>query len=82
MEYCDGEDLASLLRGMQTRVDDQGEQIHTAVESLGQLPALNQTQIDVMRVMAERLEKVLGMIDSALEKGEQADRRQAVGNSC
>ncbi len=50
-------ELASLLRGMQTRVDDQGEQIHSAVENIGQLPALNQAQIDLMRVMAERMER-------------------------
>ncbi|MCA8940985.1 MAG: hypothetical protein KDB80_00375 [Planctomycetes bacterium] len=50
-------ELASLLRGMQTRVDDQGEQIHAAVESLAQLPALSQAQIDLMRTMVERMDK-------------------------
>lgn len=50
-------ELASLLRGMQTRVDDQGEQIGSAVDSLGRLPALSEAQNDLMRLMIERLEK-------------------------
>lgn len=49
-------ELASLLRGMQSRVDGQGEQINSATDSLSQLPALQQSQIELMRVMAERLE--------------------------
>ena len=43
-------ELSSLMRGMQSRMDGHAE-------SLAQLPALNQTQIDLMRSMVERLDQ-------------------------
>ncbi len=50
-------ELSSLLRGVQSRVDTQGERLANSTEALSQLPALNQSQIELMRMLAQRMEK-------------------------
>lgn len=43
-------EMSTLLRGMQARIDSHGDNV-------GQLPALGQAQVDLMRSMVERLDQ-------------------------
>ncbi len=49
-------ELNSLLRGMQSRVEDQGERFVRATDSLARLPELQTSQLDALRRIASHLE--------------------------
>ncbi|MEO0479290.1 MAG: hypothetical protein AAF196_07410 [Planctomycetota bacterium] len=51
------QELGSLLRGMQSRIDSQGEQIARTVESVNQLPAIGQQQLETLRRLADRFDR-------------------------
>jgi predicted nucleic acid-binding Zn-ribbon protein len=56
------QELTSLLRGSQARVDDQLSQIVAATGALVQLPTLGQQQLDTLRALSSQMERqnVLG----------------------
>ncbi|MGA1523482.1 MAG: hypothetical protein ACO4CZ_05890 [Planctomycetota bacterium] len=49
-------ELTSLLRGMQHRVEDQGERFTRAADGIAQLPALQEAQLEMLRRIAERMQ--------------------------
>lgn len=49
-------ELTSLLRGMQSRVEDQGERFVRATDSLQRMPELQEHQLDALRRIAEHME--------------------------
>ncbi len=51
------QELASLLRGMQARVDDQGRRVADVTEGIVRLPELGEQQIALLRQVADRLER-------------------------
>ena len=50
-------ELSSMVRGVQTRMEDQGERSEAVTESVKQLPALGQAQLDLLRQMAAQMEQ-------------------------
>ncbi len=50
-------ELSGLVRGVQTRLDAQGDRSQSFVEDLRALPALGQAQIELLRQMAGQLEQ-------------------------
>ncbi len=50
-------EIASLLRGVQSRVDAQGDRLGAAADGVSRLPALQQQQIEALRAVAERIER-------------------------
>jgi chromosome segregation ATPase len=51
------QELTSLLRGSQARVDDQLTRLVGATSALTQLPALSQQQLDTLRALSTQMEK-------------------------
>ncbi len=51
------QELTSLLRGSQARVDDQLTQLVGATSALTQLPALSQQQLDALRTLSVQMER-------------------------
>lgn len=51
------QELGSLLRGMQSRIDNQGEQIARTMESVNQLPQIGQQQLETLRRLADRFDR-------------------------
>lgn len=51
------QELTSLLRGSQSRVDDQLSRIVAATGSLAALPTLGQQQLDTLRVLSAQMER-------------------------
>jgi methyl-accepting chemotaxis protein len=49
-------ELTSQLRGMQHRVEDQGERFTRAADGIAQLPALQEAQLEMLRRIAERMQ--------------------------
>jgi methyl-accepting chemotaxis protein len=49
-------ELTSLLRGMQNRVEDQGERFTRAADGIAQLPALQEAQLEMLRRIADRMQ--------------------------
>ncbi len=50
-------ELSSLVRGVQTRMEDQGQRASRMAEEIASLPALGRSQLDLLKRMAEHLEK-------------------------
>src|SRR5690606_38051483 len=50
-------ELTSLLRGMQHRVEDQGERFAQAADGIARLPALQASQLELLRGIADRLDR-------------------------
>jgi hypothetical protein len=51
------QELTSLLRGSQARVDDQLTKLVGATSALGQLPVLSQQQLDALRTLSTQMER-------------------------
>lgn len=51
------QELGSLLRGMQSRIDNQGEQLAKTMENVNQLPAIGQQQLETLRRLADRFDR-------------------------
>ena len=51
------QELTSLLRGSQARVDDQLSQIVGATSALAQLPVLSQQQLETLRALSAQMER-------------------------
>ncbi len=50
-------DLANLMRGVQVRMDAEGTKVAEMAGDISMLPALGQAQLDVLRALAEQIEK-------------------------
>lgn len=50
-------DLANLMRGVQVRMDAEGTKVAEMAGDIRMLPALGQAQLDVLRALAEQVEK-------------------------
>lgn len=50
-------ELTSLLRGMQNRVEDQGERFSQAADGLAKMPVLQEAQLELLRQLADRMER-------------------------
>jgi hypothetical protein len=49
-------ELTNLLRGMQHRVEDQGERFAQAADGLSRMPAIQEAQLELLRQLADRME--------------------------
>ncbi|MEM7203612.1 MAG: hypothetical protein AAF628_25330 [Planctomycetota bacterium] len=78
-------ELGSLVRGVHTRMEDQGERAQAALEHVSTLPALGRAQLDLLRGIAHQLEHqgkvgdqllaTLGGLPESLKGVEQALER-------
>ena len=59
-------ELASLMRGLQVRLEDQGGHVAGIDQHIVQLPALGQAQLDMLRAVAAQLEKQTTVSDAML----------------
>ena len=71
-------DLANLMRGLQTRMEVQGERMASVSENLGVLPTLGNAQLDTLREISERLKALDQVPESLTEMRAALDRASAM----